>query len=478
MAHIPNWIPLLGRFKDKKAFDLILVGVLSLPAPFLCTGMNMELKFVIDRIMEKSELSEEEVLHNIRMKKAEFQELIDEPAAAKLIAKELGVQIEEEENGFLSLSDVQSGRQAEANVVVRVMNIFSPKSFETERKKGKVCNMEVADNSARAVLVLWDEDVAWMEKNALERDDVLVLKGVQVKSYNPLEIHSSLLTEIILLKPSEFIGSKYYKPLPQQPSKTVLGKDLREGETVDLFGRVLGISEMREFRRESRIGKVLNILIADASGMQVPVVLWDYQAERASRALNPGMAVKIENALVKKSMAGLELGLNWSSNLVVEPRAHNLRREEELLSESLPTVRILDLKAGQRGIVKATLSKIIKAEIVEAGSKPAQKFKDFATGRNAGIVASHEAAQSGGDPKNLSVQAELRDEINVLVNFSGRQALEILQLRSIPALPLDLMLKLKEEYIKGKRVSLVARKEKDKTGRVAKFYCEHILTFT
>ena len=93
-------------------------------------------------------------------------------------------------------------------------------------------------------------------------------------------------------------------------------------------------------------------------------------------------------------------------------------------------------------------------------------------------MASHEAAQSGGDPKNLSVQAELRDEINVLVNFSGRQALEILQLRSIPALPLDLMLKLKEEYIKGKRVSLVARKEKDKTGRVAKFYCEHILHFT
>ena len=172
------------------------------------------------------------------------------------------------------------------------------------------------------------------------------------------------------------------------------------------------------------------------------------------------MAVKIENALVKKSMAGLELGLNWSSNLVVEPRAHNLRREEELLSESLPTVRILDLKAGQRGIVKATLSKIIKAEIVEAGSKPAQKFKDFATGRNAGIVASHEAAQSGGDPKNLSVQAELRDEINVLVNFSGRQALEILQLRSIPALPLDL-----KKEIEGRVYKRKTRKSGCKEGK-------------
>lgn len=431
-------------------------------------GVDMELKFLIDRIMEKSELPEEEVRHNIILKKAEFQELIDDWAAARLIAKELGIALEED-NGeeFFALADVQLARPSEANAIVRVMNVYSPKNFKTERKEGKVCNIEVADNSARATLVLWDEDVRWMEKNSLERDDVLVLKGCQVKSYSPLELHSSLLTEILLVRTGEFLGSKYYRPLPQQPSKIAKGSDLREGETVDLFGRVSQIGELREFKREKGEGKVLNIALIDAAGANVPVVLWDYSAERASKQLQPGMAIKIENALVKKSMGGgLELNLNWASNLVLEPKAHNLRKEEELLSDTLPTVRLLDLKSGERGIVKAALSKIDRAEL---------RPKNAATARGS-IGAAMPVCQEN-PPSQLFVLAQIRDEINVPVQFVGRQALEILQLRSIPKIPLELVVKLKEEYIKGKRVSLVARKEKDRTGTVARFYCEHVMHF-
>ncbi|MFH0971911.1 MAG: hypothetical protein V1835_05085 [Candidatus Micrarchaeota archaeon] len=406
----------------------------------------MELQELISKIMQKSELSGEEVLHNIKMKQKEFQDLIDENAAAKLIAKELELGIPEEElvTEFNSIADIQFSKPSEASLVARIMNINSPKAFETERKKGRVCNIEIADGTGKGLLVLWDEDVRWMEKNSLERDDVLLIKNAQVKTYNPLELNSTLLTELIPFRPQEFANSKHYGPLPQQPARITNVKSIREGEIVDMFARVLQIAEMREFARENKVGKVLNLLISDGEGMQIPLVLWDYNADYANKWLKIGDAIKVENAIVKKAPAGLELQLNWASHLIAEPKVHNLRNEEELLRETLPSVKLLDLKTGNRGIVKATVSKIDKAEM-----------------RNG----------------ELYVQAELNDEINIPVIFSGRRALEILQLRNLPKLPIELLLKLKEEYIKGKRVTLVVSKEKDRTGTVAKYYCEHVMHF-
>ena len=421
--------------------------------------------------MEKTLLPEEEVLHNIELKKAEFQGLIDSNSAARLIAKELGIALNEpDDTQFLNLADIMLSKPIEANAIVRVMNVNSPKDFETAARKGKVCNVEIADNSGKALLVLWDEDVRWLERVGLERDDVLVIKSGQVKSYNPLEIHSSLTTEILQQKQMEFIGSIYYRPIAQIPSKLAKIKDLSDGQMVDIFGRILQISHLREFAKEKRMGKVLNLLIADGDGGQIPIVLWDYHAENGSRLLRPGIAIKAENALAKKTGGGLELHLNWASNLIISPKTHNLMEEDEMLKDTLPQVRLLDMKAGTRGIVKAYFGKISKVELRIGNPQSNGRL----SGNRPGELVGHSGIS---DERTLFVIADIRDEINVPVEFLGRQALEILQLRGVPAIPLDLAIKLKEEYIKDKRVSMVVRKEKDKTGKITKYICEHVLNF-
>ncbi len=403
----------------------------------------MDLKLLISRIMEKSELTEEEVKHNLELKQKEFQNLISEEAAARLIARELGISVEEtEEVEFLTLSEIKSQKPTEANTIVRIMAVYSPKEFQTERKRGKVCNIEIADSTSRGVLVLWDEDVRWLELNAIEKNDVLLIRNGQIKSYNPFEMHSSLLTELQPMKPQEFGESKYRKYLPLSPTRLSDPGSLKEGEIVDLFARVNQISELREFAREKGSGKVLNILITDSKGKQIPLVLWDYYASKAERALKIGNAIKLENAIVKK---GPELHLNWASHLIIEPKNHNLKTEEELLKDTLPSVRILDLKTGERGIVKAYLSKISKL-------------------RKEGDV--------------LIAEAEIRDEISVPVDFHGKNALDIMQIRHVPKISLELLLKLKEEYLKGKRVSLVASKGKDGKAQIARYRCESVLYFS
>jgi hypothetical protein len=405
----------------------------------------MELKNLIEKIMEKSELGGDEVLHNIKMKQKEYQGLINDQAAARLIATELGISIPETEEAiYLPLEQIQKQKISEANFIARVMNINAPKIFETEKKKGRVCNIEIADHTGRALIVLWDEDVYWLEKNLIERDDVLLVRFANVKTYNPLEFHSSLLTEMQSMKPQEFANSKYYLPLPSQPALIANASSFVEGEIIDLFGRITQIGDVREFQREKRAGKVLNLLITDSDGKSIPLALWDYYADYAIKHARIGNAIKIENAQVKKGPAGFEMLTSWASHIVIEPKSHSLKTEEEMLKESLPAIRLLDMKTGQRGIAKTIVGKINKAEIA-------------------------------GD--TLRVEAELRDEINIHVLFTGRQALEILQMRNLPKLPIDLVLKLKEDYLKGKRLTLIVRKEKDRTGTHSKFYCEHVLNF-
>jgi predicted nucleic acid-binding protein len=405
----------------------------------------MEIKNLIEKIMAKSELGEDEVLHNIKVKQKEYQDLINDQAAAHLIATELGITISEvAEVQYIPLAQIQQQKITEANFIARVMNINSPKNFETEKKKGRVCNIEIADSSGRALIVLWDEDVWLLEKNLVERDDVLLITSATVKTFNPLELHSSLLTEIQSMKPQEFANSKYYLPLPTQQVRQANADSLKDGEIIDLFGRITQIADVREFQREKRIGKVLNLLIADSEGKSIPLALWDYYADFASRHAKVGNAIKIENAQVKKGLAGFELQTSWASHIVLEPKSHSLKTAEEMLKESIPNIRLLDMKAGERGIAKTVVSKINKVELASG---------------------------------TLRVEAELKDEINIHVLFTGRQALEILQMRNLPKLPMDLVLKLKEDYLKGKRLTLIVRKEKDRTGTHSKFYCEHILNF-
>ncbi|MBI5224472.1 hypothetical protein HY989_01225 [Candidatus Micrarchaeota archaeon] len=407
----------------------------------------MELLELIEIIGQKTLLSSEEVMHNIEMKQKEFSGLISLEAAGKIIANELGIVFPDEspETEYLTIGEIQQKKPiGEADIIARIFNINSPKDFETQTKRGRVCNIEIADTTGKGTLVLWDEDVWWLEKNSVERNDVIVVRSGQIKTYNPLELHSQILTEISIIKERDFPESKYFRKLPLKD--TELGKldGLKEGVPTDLYCRILQISNIREFSREGKIGKVLNIMVLDNSGKQIAVALWDGNAENAARNYKIGDAIKIENGVPKKTASGFEIQTSWNSHILHEPRTHDLKKQEEMLEGSIPKARLLDIKNGEKGLVNAFFGKIDDAQI-----------------------------QNG----KISVFAQMRDEINVHVIFEGKEALEILQIRQMPKIPLDLVVKLKEEYLKGKNLKFVARKEKDKEGGKARYYCENILHF-
>lgn len=392
----------------------------------------MEFERLLALATKKSGLTREEIRHNLHVKRREFQMLIPEEDALKMMLQELGVLVPEEEPPFVlsTLLDVAQHKLQEASLVARILQIYSPKNFDTGRKRGTVCNVEIADGTRKGTLVLWDEDVWLMERQGWERNDVLEMRRLQAKNFNPPELHSSLLTE--------FRPASGHDEFPKSPIADTPLSQLRDGAEVDAQGRVIEVGELRAFERNGKPGKVLNAKIIDGEGTQANLVLWDYYAESANRRLKIGDAVKLE-AFQAKTSPALELQATWRSHLIVEPRRHTLETREKLLSKTAPEKTLGELQAGERGLVHATLERIVKAEVKGA---------------------------------EVSAEAELSDASGKkTVSFKGREALQLLGLKHPPTVDLQLVLTLKEEHLKARKISVILQKD----AKTAALQAEHVV---
>ncbi|MBU1198088.1 hypothetical protein KJ765_06300 [Candidatus Micrarchaeota archaeon] len=395
----------------------------------------MNLARLIALVVKHSKLTDEEVLHNIQTKQKEYQNLISEESAAELLLQDLGVSVKEEDAPveWNTLEQVAKSQPSEAHVVARLLQIYSPKRFETSSRKGIVCNIEIADESGKGTLVLWNEDVRVMERQKWKRNDVWEMKRLQPRNFNPLEVHASMLTEF------SRVGERQH--IEKKEARTTPFEFLREGTEVDVLARVVEIGALKEFDKSGRTGKVVNITLLDDKGKTVPAVLWDYYAEYASQFLNIGDAILLEGFPVKNGRNGLELNASWKSHLVREPFGHKLKAREAVLSQQAPSVTLTELARVPRGVITAELERIIS-------------FREK------------------GD--SIELEAEFKqDEQKVAIVFRGNEALQLLGLRHVPTIPLETILKLKEAYLKGKTRTVVIQKEM-MADRV-KLLAEHVM---
>jgi replication factor A1 len=80
-------------------------------------------------------------------------------------------------------------------------------------------------------------------------------------------------------------------------------KDLQPRQTnVDVEGEVLELSDVREFNKYGKQGKVATALIKDGTG-KVKLSLWNEQIEK----VHPGDTVKIQNGYVSEFQGELQL---------------------------------------------------------------------------------------------------------------------------------------------------------------------------
>ena len=125
----------------------------------------MESQELIDKIVEETDLDEDEVKENIDEKMEEFEGLVSEEGAIHLVAKEAGVQLEKAGDQALKVENVVPDMR-KVNMKARVVNISDVNTFERDddEEEGKVQNLVLGDDTGTIRLTLWDEQTQIADK--------------------------------------------------------------------------------------------------------------------------------------------------------------------------------------------------------------------------------------------------------------------------------------------------------------------------
>jgi len=131
---------------------------------------------VLDKIVEETDATEDDIEEEVEEKMEEFEGLVSEEGAIHLVAKEYGVQVEGEGSKELKIKNVVPDMR-KVNIKARVLNILDLNTFERddEEEEGKVQNIVLGDDTGTIRVTLWDEQTEIAEK--IEEEDPIQIAG-------------------------------------------------------------------------------------------------------------------------------------------------------------------------------------------------------------------------------------------------------------------------------------------------------------
>jgi len=215
--------------------------------------------------------------------------LADEETAAMLIAHELRDQEVE------GIADVDPGMD-DVKFLAKVMRVGDLRTFERDDAddEGRVVNIDVADETGRVTITMWDG----MADDAVERlepGDTVRVAGRPKDGYNGLEV------DVDKAEPAPDAE------VDVESTDTHRVEDLSLGlSDVTLTGRVLSTDTVRTFDRDDGSeGRVSNLTLGDPTG-RIRVTLWDGKADLATE-FGAGETVEIVDGYVRERDGTLEL---------------------------------------------------------------------------------------------------------------------------------------------------------------------------
>lgn len=187
---------------------------------------------VIEKIREITGKSREEILEEIKEKEKEFFGLVSFEGAAKLVARDYGLNLEDF-TIFTPLGELVEGMK-NVSLKARIVRIFPPKEFERkDGSKGRISIVILGDNSGFARLILWDKQTEIIENKEIQEGDVIRIYGARTREniFGGIDIILSKFSSIEEIKdeeipPLEELSKRFSETKSYEKIKI---KDAREG---------------------------------------------------------------------------------------------------------------------------------------------------------------------------------------------------------------------------------------------------------
>ena len=134
--------------------------------------------------------------------------------------------------------------------------------------------------------------------------------------------------------------------------------------SVDLLGRVVDISERRDFEKEGRKGSVVNVVLGDETGT-IRLSLWDKEIDILKKLqVSEGDVLGVNNGYVKEDSRGnneLRLG-KFGKTEKVEGKTIEIPKGEDIEKafDSVKVRDIVDLKEGEYSEIRASVVQLFR----------------------------------------------------------------------------------------------------------------------
>ncbi|MBN1357847.1 hypothetical protein JW988_03665 [Candidatus Bathyarchaeota archaeon] len=270
---------------------------------------------LIQQILSKHpEFSREQILESLEAEKEKTGGLIADETLLRLIAARYGIETAKRRViRRLSISDLVAGLN-DVTVTGRVVAIYPPRAF-TGKRSGKVANLIIADKNDTLSVVLWNDNVDFVESSELKAGQITRFSHGYTRKdrEDKVELHMGNKSQIEVNP--ENVKADEYPALNKFAAK--INEVTEAHNSVHLAGTVREVFPSSTFTRsDTSTGTVMRLKLADETG-EIPVVVWNEKAEELEKTVKVNSALQLVNAKVKENGSG-ELEVHVNSYTYVE----------------------------------------------------------------------------------------------------------------------------------------------------------------
>ena len=251
---------------------------------------------LIEKILaQRKDFTREQVQSLIEEKKGDFEGLLSDQGAARLVAEELLVETEPVAVPSMRIRDLVAGLN-DATLSGKVVSVESSRDFvRQDGSSGRVVNVVLEDETGKIRCAIWDEKADQVTKyGEIAGKSITIRHGyTRAGLAGEVELNAGERSEIALTADA---GTP--SPTPITPIGEIRDPVLE----VSVLGIIHSTPRIYEFDRNGQKGTVLRTTLTDSTG-SIPLVAWNERAEEL-RSLKKSDFLKVQGGRLRRDNFG------------------------------------------------------------------------------------------------------------------------------------------------------------------------------
>lgn len=251
---------------------------------------------LIEKILaQRKDFTREQIESLIEEKKRDFEDLLSDQGAARLVAEELLVETEPTAVPSMGIHDLVAGLN-NATLSGKIVSIDSSRDFvRQDGSTGRVVNVVLEDETGRVRCAIWDDRADQVTKYGEITGKSITIKHGYTRTglAGEVELNAGERSEITLTAVAA---------TPSPAPITPIGEIREPVLELSVLGVIHSAPRIYEFDRNGQKGTVLRTTLTDSTG-SIPLVAWNERAEEL-RKLKKSDVLKVEGGRLRRDNFG------------------------------------------------------------------------------------------------------------------------------------------------------------------------------